>query len=92
MSRQAFSSDENQIFPSEGEREGNIMKPFIRIGDQIFAVNHITHAARFGDVVEVRIVSCPEPVRLLGRDADLFWAWHASALYTTTLEAVATRS
>jgi hypothetical protein len=62
---------------------------FIRVGEQIFAIDHIAYACHCGDIVEVSVVSRPEMIRLEGRDAELFWVWHTSRINTITLDGLA---
>lgn len=58
---------------------------FICVGDQTFAINHITSARRYGAIVNVSVVSGQEPIQLTGREAEAFWEWHTSAINMTTL-------
>lgn len=61
---------------------------FIRIGDEVFAINHIVHAYRCADGdVEVYLAGQQDAVRLCAStgEAQAFWDWQASALNTTTL-------
>lgn len=58
---------------------------FILVGEQTLAINHITGARRYGAIVNVSVVSGQEPIQLTGDEARAFWAWHTSALNTTTL-------
>lgn len=62
---------------------------FLRVGDQVFAVDHILHAIAFPDGdVDVYLSNQPESVRLYTSTGEgpAFWAWLTSAMNCTTLQ------
>lgn len=58
---------------------------FIRIGEHVLAVAHITEANRT-PAGDVEIFTCnDQATHLHGEEAGLFWTWITSALHTTTI-------